>query len=225
MKEITTTGIVLSIMPMGEYDRRVELLSADLGRISAFARGARKPGSSLVSATRVFACGSFTLYQGKTSYSLQRASITDYFDELTRDIDITCYGFYFLELAQYFSRENVEASAMLKLLYYSLKALSLSSVPNRLVRCIYELKMLDINGLCPTEERISSGTGVYAFAEHMSSGCRKAYRHVLDSPVDRQFRFVLAEDILQEFAALVTQLIRQSVDRRFKSLPLIEDSV
>lgn len=210
---------------MGEYDRRVEILLKGIGRVSAFARNARKPGSPLVSVTRVFAFGTFHLYQGKNSYSLNSAQIQDYFEELTGDYDAACYGFYFLEMAQYFSRENVEASGMLKLLYYSLKALYKTRVPAPLIRSIYELKILDFNGLCPTEERLFSAEGVYSFASHLSESCRKAFRYVVNAPVEKLYTFLLSGQVLEEFSSLTDHLVKQSTDRQFKSLSLITDSV
>lgn len=223
MNEIVVTGMVISVMPVGEYDRRVEILSSELGRITAFARGARKPGSQLVSATRSFSFGQFSLYQGKNSYTLMGASISNYFDKLVEDLDAACYGFYFLELAQYFSREGVESSEMLKLLYYSLKALSLTAVSNKLVRCIYELRMLAVNGLCPTLDRLMSGYGIYAFAANMSSSCQRAYAYVLEMPTEKLFTFKLSDECLEEYETIVRHLIRQSVDKKFKSLSIIDD--
>ena len=73
MNTITVRGMILSSMPIGEYDRRLEILTDSLGRISAFARGARKPSSALVSATRVFAFGEFDLYEGRSSYNINAA--------------------------------------------------------------------------------------------------------------------------------------------------------
>ena len=133
-------GMVISSMPIGEYDRRLEILTDSRGRISAFARGARKPSSPLVSISRVFAFGEFDLYEGRNSYSVNAARISNYFEELTKDVELSYYGFYFLEIAAYFTREGLDATEILKLLYQSLRALSLESLSHSLVRGIYELK-------------------------------------------------------------------------------------
>lgn len=222
MADITVTGMVISSMPIGEYDRRLEILTSEAGRISVFARGARKPSSSLVSVSRTFAFGTFRLFQGRNSYGLNSASISNYFTELSEDVELTAYGSYFLELARYFSRENMEAGDMLLLIYQSLRALGVPSIPHRLVRSVFELKMLQINGLCPPYDRIIAAEGQFTFAAGLSSSAAYALRFVLNTPVNKLYTFTLTDEVLEEFSSLVTHLLRLSVDKRFKSLELLE---
>ncbi len=217
MNTITVRGMVISVMPMGEYDRRLEILTDSLGRISAFARGARKPSSPLVSASRVFAFGEFDLYEGRSSYSVNGARISNYFDELSEDVDKTYYGFYFLELASYFTHEGMESSSTLKLVYQSLRALSVQSIPHRLVRSVFELKTLETNGICPDLDRIRQ------LFPNLDQSTYYAADFVKRSPVEKLYTFTLSDRVLSEFTELTDALIKRVTDRKFKSLEMIDN--
>ena len=146
---ITVTGIVISMMPIGDYDRRITILTKEKGKISAFAKGARKPTSALLSCSQPFSFGKFELFPGRSSYTVTSADISNYFTELRSDLDKIYYGMYFCELADFFTRENNDATETLKLLYKSLQALSNEHIGERLVRRIFELKLIAVEGEGP----------------------------------------------------------------------------
>jgi len=170
----TVTGMVLSAMPVGEYDKRLVILTKEIGRITAFAKGARKPNSALLACSQPFAFGEFALYAGKSSYNIMSAEISNYFGELRDDFDGLCYGFYFCEFAVYLTKENNDEKDILKLLYQSLRVLTRKTISHQLVRAVFELKIMALNGEMPQVfgcvKCQKESTGSTALAEAVSAG-------------------------------------------------------
>ena len=211
----TVTGMVLSAAPVGDYDKLVVLLTRERGKIRAFARGARRPGSALMAAANAFAFGEFQIYEGRTSYTMSQASIQNYFGELMTDFEGACYGQYFLEFADYYTRENADGSDFLKLAYQSLRALLVPSLPRKLVRYIYELKAMMYSGECPqTFEQFSDW--------NLNPSTEYALQYVVAASVEKLYTFLLTEEVFAEFARVVTWLRKHYVEHRFKSLEILE---
>lgn len=243
VNQIVLTGMVLSTMPIGEYDRRVVILTKEQGKISAFARGARRPNSPLVGAVNPLAFGEFTMYEGRTSYTIQSASITNYFAELREDVVGAYYGFYFLEVADYYAKEYTDEREMLKLLYQSMRALINPHIPNRLVRRIFELKALTVNGqapqvfqcvICGDKERpavFSPAKGGLVCSECsgdvidgmiLDNSTLYSMQYIESTPVVKLYTFTVAENVLAELEKVMDRLMEVYVDRRFKSLEILE---
>ena len=148
-QSVIVMGMVLTAMPVNDYDKRITILTKERGKITAFARGSRRPSSQLLAATNPFAFGEFEVFEGRNSYNVTKANIQNYFRELVLDLDAASLAFYFAEFAEYYCQENNDETEMLKLLYQTLRALESPAFSNRLVRCIYELRTLTINGEAP----------------------------------------------------------------------------
>jgi DNA repair protein RecO (recombination protein O) len=110
-------------MPIGEFDKRLVILTKEIGKISAFAKGARRPNGALLACSQPFAFGEFALFAGKSSYTVVSAEISNYFGELREDFEGLCYGFYFSEFSDYLTKENNDEKNILKLLYQTLRAI------------------------------------------------------------------------------------------------------
>ncbi|MDE7253909.1 MAG: DNA repair protein RecO [Acetatifactor sp.] len=209
---IQVTGMILKQSPMGEYDRRVCLLTRERGKISAFARGARKPGSRLAAATNLFAFGTFKLYAGRNSYTMTEAEITNYFEELMSDYVGAYYGMYFTEVADFYTRENNDEKEMLKLLYQSLKAIMADSLPNPLVKCIFELKAIAVNGEFPgiPKDRELLESTVYAL------------QYIAASPVEKLYTFMVTDEVLAQLQKIAVEYTKRFLNHDFKSLEILK---
>lgn len=206
------TGIVLKTFPVGEYDRGVILLTRERGKISAFARGARKPGNRLAAASNPFSFGRFKLYEGKNSYNIMETDILNFFEELRTDYVGACYGLYFAEVAEWYTRENNDEREMLKLLYQSLRALCADSLPNPLVRCVFECRAIAVNGEfpgVPANEKLEEST-VYAL------------QYIAESPIEKLYTFTVTERVLEELKTVASRYMKQFVGHNFKSLEVLQ---
>lgn len=241
LDNIVLTGIIIKTSDVSEYDKRLVILTKERGKIVAFARGARRSKSQFVSVTRVFTFGKFTLYEGKDAYSLVKADIENYFTEISNDMEVMCYGCYFLEFADYLSKENIESTELLKLVYQTLRALLNGRIPNRLVKCIFELKCMVINGeypqvfeciFCKSKElkyfSVTRGgmlcpgcVGKVNDATEVQTSTLYAMQFIISTPVEKLYTFVLKDEILSELEFIMRKYIRRYVDREFKSLNIL----
>ncbi len=212
-EDILVIGMVLETGPVNDYDRRLVILTRERGKITAFARSARKPGSKMMGATNPFCFGTFKLYEGKSAYTLVDAEIIQYFEELRTDYHAAYLGMYFLELAAYYTRENNNDVMMLKLLYQSIRALVKDSLDNTLVRQIYEIKTLVVNGVFPG----------LPIGKDLLPATVYTVDFIVQTPIEQLYTFAVTEDILIELSELNRVYRSRFYDRPFKSLKLLEE--
>ncbi len=241
---IVLTGMVLSAVPVGECDKRIVLLTKERGKISAFARGARRPGSQVMAASSPFAFGQFEAYEGRSSYTVVKADISNYFRELTQDLEGTYYGFYFMEVADYYSRENADEVPMLKLLYQSLRALESRKLANRLVRRIFELRAMVINGeypnvfsclKCKKEGKLtyfhvkSGGTlcedcGRREHALELDESTLYTLQYIITARIEKLYTFTVSQEVLKKLEQIMNEYMAFYIDRKFHALQVLEEN-
>lgn len=237
---VIVMGMVLTAMPVSDYDKRITILTRERGKISAFARGARRPGSQLLAAASTFTFGEFELVEGKSSYNLIRANVRNYFRELANDLDAASLGFYFVEFAEYFCQENNDEREMLKLLYQSLRALEAPRFDNELVRAIFELRAIAIAGegpqvfscmRCGKKEALcvfsvrKGGIFCSSCAQEIPGraileSTRYAMQFIISTPIEKLYTFSVSDEVLAELTAIMREYLEYYVRHEFKSLQI-----
>lgn len=234
------------MMQIGDYDRRVTILTKELGKIGAFAKGARRPGNSLLSYTQPCVFGEFTLYAGKNSYQITDVVVKNSFPELRMSVEKAYYGMFFCEVAEYFTREGNDERQMLGLLYSSLRALVAGNIDDELVRAVFELKVMCINGeaplisectLCHEKEmknKFFSYVSYGAVCDKCASKVPVNDRVVLNESTwytlwfiqatgpEKLYTFRLSEEVLGELSELAEKYLLGRTNHEFNGLSLLK---
>ncbi|MBO4591894.1 MAG: DNA repair protein RecO [Eubacterium sp.] len=240
---ISVKGIVLDTSLLKEYDKRLVILTAELGRITVFANGARKKNSPLTAVSQKFVMGTFKLHPSRTTYTLLGADIDETFIELSYDIEKMAYASYACELAGYFTQDGIGAKDELNLLYVTFKAILAQRQSLGLIKTIFECKLLDVEGL-GLEMTQCVKTGVETDLHHISlsdgglvndaaaSKVKSAFsisddavyalRFILSRGIAAVYSFDISIETYKEIEKIITKYLEIHVDRHFKSLDILK---
>lgn len=240
-EELVLNGIVLYATLVGEYDKRLVVLTRERGKITIFANGARRPSSQLRAASQSFVMGSFTVTAGRESYNLHKVEVNEYFEALPKDMEKMCYASYFCELMSYYTREGDSCVNNLNLLYVTLKALVKGHMPNTLIKAVYENRLMDIEGQgihcyscvkCSAKEptHFNSRQGGLLCADcakklnltyKISSTLVYTLQFIQSAPLGELFSFSLSEEALKELISITDSFLNEYIDKKFKSLEIL----
>ena len=170
---------------------------------------------------------------------------------LTDDITLTddwdmigaYYGFYFLEFADYYTKEFNDEREMLKLLYQTMRALINPHIPDQLIRYIFELKALTINGqgpqvfqciTCGNKDRpavFSAQKGGLVCSDCgadvkdgiiLDNSTLFCMQFIESSRIEKLYTFNVTEQVLAQLGTVMKRLMDLYVDKKFKSLEILE---
>lgn len=152
MPSYTATGLVIHRTLLGETDKILTLYTREYGKISAVAKGSRKPGSRLSGATELFTDSRYLLASGRSLDIITQCEIAESFPALRTDLDLLTRATYLCELLDRLTLDRDSASSV-ELHDLTVTALTLleranSSYPDGVVHA-YELHLLGILGYAP----------------------------------------------------------------------------
>ncbi|MFN7130579.1 MAG: DNA repair protein RecO [Myxococcales bacterium] len=152
MDRFRCSGVVLSAVDYGDSDRIVTFLTDDRGRLSAFARGARKSKRRFAGALEPFTLLTLQLAESRGSvHRLDGVEVLDGFGELRTDIGKVARAAYACELMRELCREQEPHPDLFALLVRFLQALAREGAAS-LALMRFELLALGMAGLMPTLE-------------------------------------------------------------------------
>ncbi len=239
-KQIKTKGIVLHEMPIGDYDKRLIILTKEQGKVTAFVKGARRANSKMLAMTQVFAYGEFVLSQGRSSYNVYQAQLIEAFHHLRSDMEEMTIGMYMLEFVDYVAREEEENVMLMHWLLISLLALDRKRIKTSLAIRIFELRAMSIIGFTPwlTKCVECHKESFYFSAQAGGTLCKVhgqlatdriqttdatvyAMNYILSQPLKEVYRFELADRELYEFERIMTRFVDYNLNHTFKTMEFL----
>lgn len=95
---INTEAFVLKSQKYRESDSLLTLYSRQYGKLSAVAKGSRKPKSKMLAGVQPFSHGEYVLYKGRNMYTVNQAEVKHGFYALREDYERLAYASYIVEL-------------------------------------------------------------------------------------------------------------------------------
>jgi len=229
-------AIVLRSRVYGEADRILSLFTKEWGKISAIAKGVRKPTSRLRGAVQLFSHTHLVLYTGKNLDTVTQGEADEDFSFLQDDLDRLATASYCAELVERLTLENQPIPKLFQLLLAALRTLRWGEPV--LVARVFEMQLLAILGyrprlddcvVCGQKRRVlgldNQETGPVWFsiekggvicpacvpdthgARTVSPAALGAMNYFLRTPLDRAVRVKLAKGCRLEIASLLRSFL------------------
>lgn len=148
MRTYNTSAIVLKRYDLAEKDRILVLYTREYGKLSAVAKGARKPGSKVSGASEPVTYCRLSLSKGSELDVVTQSEIKESFPVIKRNLDSVAHSLYLMELVEHVVDERQSNIEIFDTLLSSLYVLESSADPEIVTR-YFELKILEILGYKP----------------------------------------------------------------------------
>lgn len=238
---LTTTGLVLRETTYKESSKILTVLTADEGRITVMAKGARRRGSKTAGAAQLLAYSAMTLYNSKGRWTLAEAHSIEMFQGLRDDIELLSLGSYFAELLEALSDEDSPSPEMLSLGLNALFALSELKKQPELVKAVFEMRLMCAAGfepnvyscgICGTEDMSDPVLSFYggtvcckkcgslteSECAPLCSDSLKALKYIIKSDPKKLYSFNLTGAGLKKLSSACERYALVQTDRYFKTL-------
>lgn len=142
-------GLILKESPIGDNDKLLTLLTAQEGRLTMTAKGARSMRSKVLSVCRLFTYGNFEYYEKNERRWLSGGSVNESFFGLCSELEAFTLASYLSEIAYEITGEGVEAEEILRMTLNSFYCLENQKKPLWQIKAAYELFAVRVSGMSP----------------------------------------------------------------------------
>ena len=145
----TVDGLILRESAVGESDKLLTLLTAEHGKMTLLAKGARSIKSKNLSVCRPLTYGNFEYYEKNGMRWLSSGSPHTAFFGDPSDLEDFFLAVYISDVACEITGEGVDASAVLKMTLNTLYAIEKKLKPREMIKGVFELFAASHSGFTP----------------------------------------------------------------------------
>ncbi|MCL2170225.1 MAG: DNA repair protein RecO [Defluviitaleaceae bacterium] len=220
MAQIKDNGLVLREEVTGESNKRLVLLTENMGKTYAFARGAKGIKSKL--AVEKLSYCEFVFFDGGQFLSLTSVTPIHHFHKIPSCYDAYLSANVILELADTMILPQMQARDPLRLILHALTRLNAGKNP-KLTLAAFIFKFLQQEGFTPTT---TAGTRFgHEGLTHdpkaplsLNPATIAALNYIIQAQLKATFGFKTSQDVAEELLQAAKIFLRANVDANLKSL-------
>jgi DNA repair protein RecO (recombination protein O) len=237
-------AVVLRATDIRESDRMLTLFSLEQGKLSVYARGARKQKSKFLSASQVFCHGAYVLHRKQGLLILAQAEAVETFYPIAGDIFRYAHAAYACDLAAELVNEHEPNHALFSLLLSALYHYAHHPADPAQISRIYGLKLMDVTGYRPSLEAcIHCGETGQAFrfdpleggivcpacrgawerAGDIGAGTLRAMQYMLGCDFKQALNLRLSPAAAEEMDRILDRYIEARIEKRLKSRDFLQN--
>lgn len=148
-KITTVSGVVLREVDVGEYDKMLTVLTAELGKISVYANGAKRLKSPNFVASQVYAYSELTVNTMHDKYYLREAGRSECFFGIRDTLEGSALAAYIADVACDIALEDQPEEKLLRLVLNSLYCIAKKAKPMEQIKATFELRAVSEAGFMP----------------------------------------------------------------------------
>jgi DNA repair protein RecO (recombination protein O) len=245
MSYIRSKGIVIKEVSTGEADKIITIFSRSSGKLTGFAKGAKRPKNKLAAGTQFLCYCDYVLYKGKDMFNVYSSDVIEPFYEIRNDVVKLTYAAHYVDIINDIVQENQPAARVLQLFLNILHLISKTDKNPELLTCIFELRVLSIIGYAPyVKSCMECGCEddkVYFFSfkkcglmcsgcmlkeeagMKLSSGTIKTLKHIVYAPLNQLFNFSVSPEVLLELRKISKRYLKDRLEKDYTKLDFLKE--
>jgi len=145
----TVSGVILRETPIGDYDKIMTVLTCEHGKISVFARGAKRLKSPLFTPTQLFSYAEMTLYKSANTYYIRSGDLIESFYHIRDTLAGAALAGYLADIAADIALEEQKEETLMRLLLNCFHAIAKKIKPMDQIKAVFELRAVSEAGFRP----------------------------------------------------------------------------